>query len=165
LIERILPAGTNRWVALGWSSFGEGMQTVHAWLLEEDRAGPKLLDTLAWTTDRSHAGIALDVSANASANRVRIGIPLPDTTAPGGETPMHQPGVWLLKHGAQELDLDEVAHLPFSETHVMALRDYYDPPFQYEPSRRHWSGRFVWFSAPTRFALDQQPSARPAPPR
>jgi len=35
----------------------------------------------------------------------------------------------------------------------MALRGFHNPPFQEEPSLRHWSGRFVWFSADTRFNL------------
>jgi hypothetical protein len=157
LVERILPAGTGRWVALGWSSHSEGMETVHAWLIE-DHGGPKLLDSLAWTTDRGHAGVAVD----ASATQVRIGIPLPEMTDPDGGTAIHQAGAWMLEHGTQQLDLDELLRLPFSETHVMALRDYYDPPFQYEPSRRHWSGRFVWFSAGARFALDSHPDAAPA---
>ena len=48
------------------------MQTQHAWLIE-DRHGPQVLDSLTWTTDRSHGGFAVD----PSAKQVRIGIPLP----------------------------------------------------------------------------------------
>jgi hypothetical protein len=146
LIERILGAGPGRWVMLGWSSFGEGLQTEHAWLIEDWR-GPRVVDSLGWTTDRGHAGFAVE----AVADQVRIGIPLPQPPAPRGPdddhdgSSLHSPGSWLLAHGKQQLDLDEVEKLPASETHVMALRGYYNPPYQDEPSRRHWSGRFVWF--------------------
>lgn len=153
LMERILPAGPNRWVVLGWSSHGEGMQTQRAWLIE-DGHGPQILDSLAWTTDRSHGGFAID----PSAKQVRIGIPLPQMPGADGEPHMHQRGAWVLEHGKQQLDLEAVPRLPSSEMHVMALRDYYDPPFQDEPSLLHWSGTFVWFSSGTRFALETPPT-------
>ena len=68
LMERILPAGPKRWFVLGLSSFGEGMQTQHAWLIE-DRHGPQLLDSLAWTTDRSHGGFAVETITRPSTTR------------------------------------------------------------------------------------------------
>jgi hypothetical protein len=161
LVERIHAAGPHRWILLGWTSYGEGMQTEHAWLID-DRGGPHLVDSLAWTTDRSHGGVAVE----ASADQVRIGIPLPAAGSQDGESALHNPGSWLLVHGKQELSLDDLQRLPFSETHVMALRGYYNPPYQDEPSRRHWSGRFVWFASGSRFTLDRHPrNGRPAPPR
>jgi hypothetical protein len=158
LLERILTAGPGRWVVLGWSSYGEGMQTVHAWLIE-DRGGPRLVDTLAWTTDRSHNGLALD----AAGGRVQIGIPLPERPSSqrsdesDDRDHIHVPGDWQLVHGAQRFDLDRVEQLPALDTHVMALRSYYTPPFQDEPSRLHWRGRFVWFAAGQKFALVRAP--------
>jgi len=149
LIEQILVAGPRRWVALGWTSYGEGMQTEHAWLIE-DRHGPKILDRLAWTTDRSHGGFAVD----SIASHVRIGIPLPQPPDQDGETGIHEGTGWELVHGKQRLPREDVARLPSSDTHVMALRGYYTPPFQTEPSLRHWSGTFVWFSAAATFLLE-----------
>lgn len=157
LMERILGAGPSRWVMLGWSSFGEGLQTEHAWLIE-DRHGPRVIDSLAWTTARSHAGLAVE----SMGNLVRIGIPLPQAPTLQGPTyeddrSLHAPGDWLLVHGKQQLRLHELERLPVSETHVMALRGYYNPPYQEEPSLRHWSGRFVWFLSENTFALMRPP--------
>lgn len=148
LMEKILAVAPKRWVLLGWSSLGEGMQTEHAWLIE-DRHGPHLLDSLAWTTDRSHAGIAVE----SSGNQVYLGIPLPQPLNEDGEPGLHNEGDWELVHDKQRLSLLDVRRLPSSEKHVMALGGYYDPPFQVEPSQRHWEGRFVWFSSGTKFAL------------
>ena len=151
LMEEILEVGPNRWVLLGWSSLGEGLQTEHAWLVEA-RRGPQLLDTLTWTTDRSHAGLAVA----SSGNQVRIGIPLPQPLDDDGGPGLHNKSGWELVHGKQRLDLEEVERLPSSQEHVMALRGYYDPPFQVEPSRRRWAGRFIWFSSGTRFTIEHR---------
>ncbi|TMQ11143.1 MAG: hypothetical protein E6J90_31270 [Deltaproteobacteria bacterium] len=71
----------------------------------------------------------------------------------GGPPSLHNEYDWELVHAKQQLTLDALRHLPFTEQHVMALRGFHNPPFQEEPSLRHWSGRFVWFSADTRFNL------------
>jgi hypothetical protein len=151
LVEQILAAGPSRWVVLGWSSLGEGMQTELAWLIEE-RRGPQILDTLAWTTDRGHAGVAVE----SSGNLVRIGIPLPQPRDNDGKPDLHNAGGWELVHGKQRLSLEEVERLQGSEENVMSLRGYYDPPFQVEPSRRRWSGRFLWFSSGATFTLEHR---------
>lgn len=161
LLERVLVAGLHRWVILGWSSFGEGLQTEHAWLIE-DRPGPMLVDALTWTTDRSHGGLAIERSKTPL--EVRIGIPLPDEPRPSepertegsdGPPPLHLPGDWELVHGKQRWDLSELRRLPSVERRVKSLSAYYDPPFQDAPSRLHWAGRFVWFSAQHQFTLMQ----------
>lgn len=163
LIEQIVAAGPDRWVALGWTSHGEGLQTEHAWLID-DRRGPRIIDSLAWTTDRRHAGFAVDTTWASS--QVRIGIPLPDVSARAAgaagddvdddrDHALHNEGDWELVHDGQHLALADVRRLPSSEQHVMTLRGYYNPPSQDEPSLRHWSGHFVWFSAGTRFTIVQ----------
>jgi hypothetical protein len=149
LIEQIYNAGPNRWVLLGWSSYGSGMQSEHAWLVD-GAASPRIVDKLQWTTDRAHAGLAID-----TGTKLRIGIPLPviSTTRDDDGTEehsLHAESDWQLSHGARTWTLGKVAKLPASSTHVMAVRAY-TPPFQASASELGWSGRFVWFTAEKRF--------------
>lgn len=147
LFEQIYTVSRHRWLALGWSSYGEGMQTEHAWLID-DRSKPLVVDKLGWTTDRSHAGLALDTS-----DKLLVGIPLPlsSSSDSGEDEPsLHNEGDWQLAHGERTFTLPEVAQLPASESHLMAVRAY-TPPLQQSASERGWSGRFVWFAVGLRF--------------
>lgn len=148
LLEEIYPLGDHRWIVVGWSSFGEGMQTVHAWLVDGTSA-PRIVDKLEWTTDRTHSGIVIDATS-----KVRIGIPLPvrssETDDPDGERTLHNRLDWELVHGKRTFRLDQVAKLRTTEHHVMSVHAY-TPPFQDSASTRGWSGRFVWFSAEKTF--------------
>ena len=158
IIERAIKAGPHRWALIGWTSYGEGMQSEHVWLVD-DTTTPRVIDKLEWLTDRSHAGIALDVGS-----KLRVGIPLPvPATDPDAiddeddETEhLHNQGDWQLIHGAKTYTLAQVNKLPATETHVMALRDFYTPPFSESPSGRHWSGRFVWFAAEGQLVLQRK---------
>lgn len=141
LIDQIYKAGKSRWVVLGWSSYGEGMQTEHAWLIDAT-SQPRIVDKLEWTTDRRHAGLAIDLAP------LRIGIPLP--RAPADDDKLHDELDWQLVHAKRSLTLDQVAKLPATETHIMAVRAY-TPPFHRSASEAEWSGRFVWFDAGKRF--------------
>lgn len=149
LIERIYKAGNERWVVLGWSSYGEGMQTEHAWLIG-GRSRPRILDKLAWTTDRHHAGLAIDLG-----DKLRIGIPLPirsQSDSDEDDHALHNEGDWQLVHGGRAFTLAQVEKLRASEHHVMSVRAY-TPPTEASATQRDWSGRFVWFAADTkRFA-------------
>jgi len=136
LVDRALGAGPHRWVLLGWSSYGGGMQSEHAWLVEDAASGPRIVDQLMWTTDRMHGGVALDLSP-----KLYLGFPLPDAES------LHEADGWVLEHGARSLPLAQVKMLPSRETNLMTLPDFYDPPMGSEPSTRHWSGRIVWFEA------------------
>ncbi len=137
LIERIVTVDTRHWVLLGWSSFGEGMQSEHVWLVEDRASGPRVTDWLMWTTDRAHAGLALAPKA-----RVIVGVPLPDRS-----DGLHDEESWQLRHAGDALPLDKVEKLPATHANVMTLPAYYDPPFGDEPSTRRWASRFVWFEA------------------
>ncbi len=143
LIDRVLELGPGRWVLLGWSSFGEGMMTNHAWLIV-DRGGPRIADELSWSTSRSFAGLALDVGAGA----VRVGVPVP--TKPrrrGGDDEPHRLSDWMLTHGKRDLGIDDVWRLPATRQHVMSLAAFHTPPTGASPAEQGWSGRFVWFAA------------------
>jgi hypothetical protein len=153
LVEKVYDAGRGRWVVLGWSSFGGGMETVHAWIVD---ATPRVLDKLEWTTDRSHAGVAVDTSSG-----VRVGIPLPIVVGDDDEEPgLHDDEDWRLAHGTRNLSLANVNKLPAIETPLASLPGYYTPPFQTPPSERHWSGRIVWFAAGKRFQNAPPPRKR-----
>lgn len=139
LVAHIYKTGVDRWVLLGWSSFGSGMQSEHAWLV--DGSGePRIADRLEWRTDRSHAGIVIDRDP-----KLRIGIPLP---AP--DEALHDDEGWALVHGTQTRTLAEVTKLPSAATDMLAVRTY-TPPFDRSASGRGWSGRVVWFSVGDRF--------------
>jgi hypothetical protein len=147
LLEQIYTVGPHRWLVLGWSSYGEGMQTEHAWLID-DTSKPVVVDKLGWTTDRSHAGIALDMR-----DKLLVGIPLPQSSSSDSredEPSLHNERDWQLAHGDRTFTLAEVAQLPASESHLMAVRAY-APPLQKSASERGWSGRFVWFAVGRRF--------------
>jgi hypothetical protein len=135
LVERILPAGPRRWLLLGWSSLGEGMQSEHVWLAGDEAGGPRVLDSLVWTTDRLHSGVVLDPSTPA------VGIPLPDRAEP-----LHNPTWWQLRHSDRWFSFDGAMHLPTQQVDVNALRAYYDPPDDEPPPTRHWAGRVAWFN-------------------
>ncbi len=153
LVEKVYSAGRGRWVVLGWSSFGGGMETVHAWIVD---ATPRVIDKLEWTTDRSHAGVVVDAS-----NGVRVGIPLPiGAGSDDGDDHLHDDEGWQLAHGTRSLSLANVTKLPASETSLASLPGYYTPPFQTPPAERRWSGRIVWFSAGKRFQNARPPRKR-----
>ena len=110
------------------------MQSEHAWIVDDSAGSPRVVDSLVWTTDRMHGGVALDLR-----DSVRVGLPLPDTVEH-----VHAASDWQLRHDARVVTLAEVQNMPASATRV---RDYYDPPDDGAPSSRHWAGRFVWFDA------------------
>jgi len=49
--------GDDRVLLLGWSSFGSGMQTIHALLLRIEKDAVSLQQELVYTTDRNHAAL------------------------------------------------------------------------------------------------------------
>jgi hypothetical protein len=155
LVEQVYSAGPSRWVVLGWSSFGGGMQTEHVWLVD-GKGAPRIADKLAWTTDRKHAGLAIDVTKT-----VLVGIPLPQRSHDDNvdddddDSSLHEEGDWSLVHGMRSFTLEQVAHLPSDEQSLMTLR-HYTPPAHDGPSNRGWTGRFVWFSAGKQFVLQRQ---------
>lgn len=145
LIEQLYKVGKARWLALGWSSYGGGMQSEHAWLIDAT-SKPRIVDKLEWTTDRSHAGLVIDFDP------MRIGIPLP--RVPTDDDRLHSELEWQLVHDKRSRTLAQVAKLPATEAHIMAVRAY-TPPFHRSASELDWSGRFVWFGVDKRFKLQR----------
>ncbi|HEY4175314.1 MAG TPA: hypothetical protein VGM90_00710 [Kofleriaceae bacterium] len=146
LIERILPAGDQRWVLLGWTSPGEGMQTEHAWLVDGTKT-LQIVDKLAWTTDRAHAGIAVDPTRSPP----EIGIPLPRLGKDPDDDGLHNATAWELGYGSKHLTLAAVKKLPATTVKLATLPAYYTPPAQDVPTKGAWVGQFVWFETKTGF--------------
>jgi len=86
LFEKAFEAGPNRWILLGWSSTGGGMQTQSAWIVKKAGRTLQVTDELAWTTDRAHPGLALE----GSGVKLRVGIQKP----PASDDDAHEAGEW-----------------------------------------------------------------------
>jgi hypothetical protein len=136
LVEKVIDGGRGRWLLLGWSSYGSGMQTEHAWLVVDDKTGPRIANKLEWTSDRSHAGLAVD------AKQLRIGVPVPNKT-----DALHDPDDWHLTADDREISLSDVQKLRSSPTPLDRLPGAYTPPHDTKPTQRGWTGRFVWYAA------------------
>ncbi|HEY4056619.1 MAG TPA: hypothetical protein VGM39_08415, partial [Kofleriaceae bacterium] len=150
IVDRVQVLKNHRWLVLGWTSYGSGMQTEHAWLVD-DTKGLKIIDKLAWTSDRFHSGIALD----GSGSHIRIGIPLPressqDDVEGNG---IHGYDEWELDFGSRKLDLPAVWALPTKYKDLDALPAFYTPPFDDSPSEHGWSGQFVWLTVGNKFVV------------
>jgi hypothetical protein len=131
--SRILRAGSNRFVIIGWSSTGAGMQTMHAWTFRTASGqAPAIIDRLALTTDRASAGLVIDARSDA----VRIGIPW---TFDGS---LHDADEWKLKVGGQTKKLADVRALEF--TSESGTLDTYRAPFA---GSAFVDTRVAWFRA------------------
>jgi hypothetical protein len=130
LFAKAFDAGTNRWVLLGWSSTGSGMQTQSAWIVK--RVGKKLQisDELDWTTDRGHPGLAFE----GEGAKLRVGILKPPPT----DDEAHDAGSWSLDFGGKAHDLDRIRKLRF----VAGTPSLYAPPFDETkcPCKIAWLG-------------------------
>ena len=134
LIERVYPAGPNRWAVLGWSSWGEGLQRNYAWIIESTSAGIKLSHRFEYETDRSSAGFALDVSEQV----FRIGIPRP-------KKEVHLPGHWQLTADDRRLGFSAIRNLKYSSKAFDTIHQFFLPPTGGNPRSRGWSEQFAWF--------------------
>jgi len=117
LFEKAFEAGPNRWILLGWSSTGGGMQTQSAWIVKKAGRTLQVTDELAWTTDRAHPGLALE----GSGVKLRVGIQKP----PASDDDAHEAGEWSLETTGKKRTLDDVRKLRF----VAASPPLYAPPF------------------------------------
>ena len=129
LFEKAFDAGTNRWILLGWSSTGSGMQTQTAWLVKKTGAKLEVTDELDWTTDRGHPGLALE----GSGTKLRVGV-----LEPPADDDAHDAGSWSLDVRGKSRDLAEIRKLKFAA----GSPPLYAPPFDERtcPCRVAWIG-------------------------
>jgi hypothetical protein len=114
--------GDSRFILLGWSSSGAGMESVHVLLVGVERGSVRALDTLVATTDRFHARLLVRTNPDGS---MLIGLPEPLPE------PLHDEGDWSLRYGSpgvHRLNMAEIRRLPFQRLESLP-RDYvYAPP-------------------------------------
>jgi hypothetical protein len=122
--------GGDRFLLLGWSSTGAGMQSLHA-LVVGVRNGAVVVDQqLELLTDRVSAGLLV----RSEKNRVRIGVPEPPRDF------VHHPDDWLLRVRDEELDLDAVRALRYESVEARETDQLYAPP----RGGKAMPGRVAW---------------------
>ncbi len=104
LMGREESAGSGSALLLGWSSWGGGMQTVHALLVRAGAERVALADRLDFTTDRSSAGILV----LRRGGKLWLGIPRPGQR-------VHEPTEWNLSVGGKRLALPAIRELPYAD--------------------------------------------------
>jgi hypothetical protein len=144
-----LPDG--RFILLGWSSPGSGMQSMHA-LLVGDRAGAvKLLDHLIYFTDRPNAALLVRTELSGS---VFIGVPEPPSDF------LHYEDEWSLQYGLprkRRLLIDSIRKLSFETVTSRSDDVFYAPPTNSTPR----TARVAWVHvANTGFAMASEPKAQ-----
>lgn len=136
-----------RYLLLGWSSSGGGMQGVHALLLACGDERLRLVDRLDVVTDRPHAGLLVHHNADGS---VVLGLPSPP------DEPPHEPAAWSLSHTGSATALTLAAMRRFVYVPLPTDRTdlFYPPPLPMaqRPPRVAWirisAGGFVLPSDP-----------------
>ena len=142
-----------RYLLLGWSSSGGGLQGVHALLLACGDATLRVVDRLDVVTDRAHAGLLVHQQADGN---VALGLPPPP------DEPVHEPEAWALSHSgdASALTLDAMRRLAYVPLPPDRADPFYAPPAQLgrRPQRVAW----IRVSAGG-FVLPAEPGASSAP--
>ena len=142
-----------RYLLLGWSSSGGGLQGVHALLLACGDATLRVVDRLDVVTDRAHAGLLVHQDADGN---VALGLPPPP------DEPVHEPEAWALSHSgdASALTLDAMRRLAYVPLPPDRADPFYAPPAQLgrRPQRVAW----IRVSAGG-FVLPAEPGASSAP--
>jgi hypothetical protein len=134
LVSKVVAVDTHRWVAIGWLSYGEGMQTMAAWIVVANGKKLRVTDEVYWTSDRSHAGFVIE-DANG---KLRLGIPkLPVSKGDDDEDAPHNPGDWELRIGNKAIDLAKLHY-------TIATTKLFTPPYD---DLRDKTGAFAWITA------------------
>ncbi|HVT17312.1 MAG TPA: hypothetical protein VHQ90_14180 [Thermoanaerobaculia bacterium] len=131
------PIGDHHVLLLGWSSYGSGMETIHALLLHVENDRVILQRELALTTDRSSSALLI---RRDGLDTILLGIP--------ERGPSHNEDEWSLVFGAakvERLDSGQIRKLPFVAEKMRSTDLLYTPPFQSVPHRE----RFAWLSVST----------------
>lgn len=128
------PLSDGRFILLGWSSGGSGMQSMHA-LLVGDRAGVvTLLDHLIYDTDRPHAALLVRAGPDGS---VSIGVPEPASDF------LHNEDEWSLQYGLPRkgrLLIGAIRTLSFETVTSRSDDVFYAPPTNATPR----TARVAW---------------------
>lgn len=142
------PLGEHDVVLLGWSSWGGGMQTLHAMLIHADGDRIALASELTFTSDRHNTSL---IVRRDDARRVLLGIAQPPET-------VHEPDDWALALGAGQktpLKIDAIRQLTFVDLARRSTDTVYAPT---PSSRNAMPARVAWIAAtPDGFAIVEAP--------
>lgn len=120
---------------LGWSSYGSGMQTIHALLVQVDNGNVTLQRELTLTTARTTSVL---VVRRDGPSEIRLGVGEPDARMLGERD-------WLLIFGPgsdQRLDMAQIRKLAFAAEAKRGADTLYAPPFQ----NARFPARVAWLS-------------------
>jgi hypothetical protein len=118
---------------LGWSSYGGGMQTIHALLVQVENGHLTLQRELSLTTARTASAL---IVRRDGPNEIRLGV-----GEPAGR--LLDENDWLLAFGPdgdQRLDIAQIRKLGFAAETKREADTLYAPPFQNAgfPARVAW---------------------------
>lgn len=121
IVQMQFPLKDGRHLLLGWTSWGGGMQTEHALIVEKKGAVLRLVDELVVQHGRGSPRIVFRTAPEAPA----IGV-----FEPKGDRALHDPWSWSLAYGNKQLSLEEMRKLRYTEN-VSGKTGYvyYAPPF------------------------------------
>jgi hypothetical protein len=129
------PVDDTHVLLLGWSSYGGGMQTLHALLLHLENGNVALQRELTLTTARTVSAL---IVRRDGPNQIRLGIGEPAAR-------MLSERDWLLVFGPdsdQRLDVAQIRKLAFAAEAKREADALYAPPSQ----NAQFPARAAWFS-------------------
>jgi hypothetical protein len=124
---------------LGWSSYGGGMQTIHALLVQVDNGNVTLQRELTLTAARTASAL---IVRRDGPNDIRLGVGEPAAR-------MSNETDWLLVFGPdsdQRLDMAQIRKLAFAAEAKREADILYAPPFQ----NARFPVRVAWLSVSAR---------------
>jgi len=129
------PVDDTHVLLLGWSSFGGGMQTLHALLLHVENDAVTLQRELTLTMARNASAL---IVRRDGPKEIRLGIGEPGSR-------LFNERDWLLAFGpdsGQRLDIAQIRKLAFAAEAKREADALYAPPFQ----NASFPARVAWFS-------------------
>ena len=143
--------GPSRFLLLGWSSSGAGMQSIHVLSLGVQNGAVTLIATLELSSDRLNSGLWVH---SKSAPGFKLGLPAPPLRY------VHSEDEWFLRYGKEDrdfLDLKGLRKLAFERVTPGPDDIFYAPPFNRSP----FPSRVAWISVASS-GLFILPSSRPS---
>jgi len=135
----------SRFLLLGWSSPGSGMQSMHVLLIAVRDAAVVVDGQMVVMTDRPSAGLLVRVTPRSA----RIGLPQPPSDF------VHDEEEWFLNlGGGRSLNLEQMRKLVFARVHPRKDDLFYNEPVSAAPMPK----RVAWIDVtPNGFALAASP--------
>lgn len=142
--------GPSRFILLGWSSSGAGMQSIHVLSLAVQNGAVTLIGELVLYTDRLNSGLWVRSKPSPT---IKLGLPEPPARF------VHSEDEWFLRYGKEDrdlLDLKGLRSLVFERVTPGPDDLFYSPPFNRSPFPK----RVAWISVASS-GLFVPPPSRP----